>query len=1550
MSDTNTEIKLRALLKKSLDTINQLNAQKKDCVNDPIAIIGMSCRLPGGIHTPEAFWRLLLDRTEAVADFPKNEQLRRAFEKYISASGDCYTSKASYLDEDTTAFDARFFSLAPKEVKNMDPQQRMALELVWEAIERAGYNPLQLPAKTGVFVGVIGSEYGTMEKKQRDMGPYTATGSLASITSGRISHFLNVNGPSLSIDTACSSSLVALHLAIKSLQSGECDIAIAGGINLFGDPAVFRMLCQIDALSPDGKCKTFSEKADGYGRGEGGGFIVLKRLPDAQQDSDNILSSIVSSVVNHDGKSSGLTVPNGKAQEELLSNAIHQANITAADVDFIELHGTGTALGDPIEVQAIQNVYADRQSMEPLLLTGLKSNIGHLEAAAGIVGVIKATLCLMYKTLPPQVLDGDFNPRINFNDTNIEVPLTQKQLSVAKRKYYGGVSSFGFSGCNSHVILRREESTSVVEENTYPEHLICISARSDTALHALIKQYRDLVEKGNIDLGSLAFTANIGRTHFNYRMPFLVKDLINFRNQLDYYLKEQKVNVFPVDNNVSKKFTLFIDGFITLHAINDKIKDLYSRYATFRETIDEIDSLCMQLKYLSVKSVLFQVKRAGSSGISSTAMFAFHVASARLVIEMVGKPDFFVGTGLGQVAIAYLTGSLSLSDAITFVKNQEVDKDTRLISYVNDNRKNDHVISTFPFNGSFVYMETAINGDITNATTYHFEGLRFAAIDKKSVTDQFLEKIVPPKFAVLSSQTGGILTKRMLRQDWLLMLTGSSHMELCLETLKENDATLIIGISFAGSIYSELQNQIFSDTFTFLPIADMEQRNSRGVPHLLAALYKEGMDINWSAYYKNIGGEYRRKTLPTYPFERKSYCSDFIDNTVLAPVNEYPFGGKLLSLPIKEKIVQFAISIQNLPGVKDTHDILHIGYYHEMLLSAYLEVFHNTDIGIGEINFLEPLLLTNEERVVQVVFDKLSDGNIGFSVNALHGASWICYATGHIITSAVAIKDKDISELQKHSYKIDLPKVDFYNQMKQKGIELGNSVCWINELHIDDNIVCGDFISPYDKITNDIFPFNITSLDACAQQFNAFIPPGGDMGYMVESITDISFVKRVNNTPAKCITILKKYNDTDAALEGELYLINDTNEILYSVGYVKMKGVKAAYWDQLKKMQASLGRIEHLEQVLPESITIDYVIKFIRSSLSRLMDLPETDILLNSTLADLGCDSLMSLQLKRNIDSHFQVDFLLSNLVGDVSVVKLSELIIDKIFNSDTRGNEQSKMNITNKWIKKVSDISFNEPALRLYCFPYGGGGASVFQNWQGLLKNDIEVCAIQLPGREDRSSERFLTDINDFTGILTDIIAKEDDKPFAFYGHSAGALMAYAVADALQGTTRLNLVKLFCAGFSSPTVWPNPWYIDCNNDIVQLGFTGGLSILPDAQNMDLDLLSKMHKIFKLPFDFLGNESFTRTAINILVSDMRLIGSFKGGEQLSPLACPITAFAGQRDDRVKKEDIRQWTKLTSDKFSFTEFSGDHFFLSAAQNEKELTRIIREELNEMLKLK
>ena len=467
----------RAIITEALHKIDELNTRLEVAEKgstEPIAVVGMGCRFPGGVNSPEQYWQLLQDGRSGIVRVPAE---RWDADAYYSddntVPGTICNREGGFLTTwEPDEFDAGFFSIAPREAAAMDPQQRLLLEVAWEALEDAGIPPHTIRGtQTSVFVGLTAHDYLLMlsgKIRPEDLDPYIPWGNVANFAAGRLAYFLGVRGPALVVDTACSSSLVAVHLACESLRRRESDTALVGGTNLMLGPGISIACSRWGLLSPEGRCKTFDAGADGYVRGEGCGVVVLKRLTDAVRDGDRVLAVVRGSAVNQDGASSGLTVPNGPAQQALMRQALTSSRLQPSDIDYVEAHGTGTSLGDPIELDALSQVFSERGSSAPLVLGSVKTNFGHLEAAAGIAGFMKTVLSIRHAHIPKHLNFERFTPNASEDSSRLAIASTGMEWPSSAFPRRAGVSSFGFSGTNAHVVVEQGPAIDPVASQPEP--------------------------------------------------------------------------------------------------------------------------------------------------------------------------------------------------------------------------------------------------------------------------------------------------------------------------------------------------------------------------------------------------------------------------------------------------------------------------------------------------------------------------------------------------------------------------------------------------------------------------------------------------------------------------------------------------------------------------------------------------------------------------------------------------------------------------------------------------------------------------------------------------------------------------------------------------------------------------------------------------------------------------------------------------------------------------------------------------------------------------
>jgi myxalamid-type polyketide synthase MxaD len=1076
--------------------------QDREATTEPIAIIGVGCRFPGA-NDPAAFWQLLRDGVDAIREVPADRFDQRAFYDADPATpGKMNTRWGGFLGQ-VDQFDANFFGISPREALRMDPQQRLLLEVTWEALQDAGQVPERLAGTaTGVFIGISTNDYGRLQWNDLTrIDAYAGTGNALSIAANRISYLFDFRGPSIAIDTACSSSLVAVHLACCSLRTGESALALAGGVNLILSPAIAINFTKAGAMAPDGRCKAFDARANGYVRSEGAGVVVLKPLSKALADGDPIYAVIRGSAVNQDGRSNGLMAPNPLAQEAVLREAYRQAGVSPAEVQYVEAHGTGTLLGDPIEAQALGTVLGvERQSERPCALGSVKTNLGHLEAAAGIAGLIKVALMLRHREIAPSLHFEEPNPHIAFAALPLRVQTALGPWPTESGPALAGVSSFGFGGTNAHVVLQAAPPAIAGmpdAERKIGTCLLPLSARHPAALRSLARASRDFLANPECasSLPDVCYTASARLAHHDHRLAVTGGSSAQLVESLEAYLQGEARPGLSSGRKPSARRRKLVFVFPGQGSQWFGMgRRLLAQEPVFRKVIERCDQAMRPYGDWSLLAQLTTTDAARSRlnevGIIQPALFAMQIALAALWRSWGIEPQALVGHSLGEVAAAYVAGALNFDDAVRVICHRsrlfkrtigqgamaavELSiEDARRVLVGCEDR-----VSIAASNGP---TSTVLSGDpavlaaILDRLQHRDIFCRKVKVDFASHSPQMeplradllqaLAGLQPraESVPIYSTVTGEI--SHGLQFDasyWARNMREPVLFSAAVQRLVEDGHDIFLEISPHPILLSAMQQGFhhFGQEAAVLPSLRHEEDEHTVLMGSLGVLYTLGYPIDWNLIYPTGG---RCEHLPSYPWQReRCWFEPSAEDTKPYPeqvsrsgTGNHPVLGWHFTSPhlARTHFWEVTLDKKSLPYLDD-HSIqgvavLPASAYLEMALAAAVEVFGAQSVALHDIEFRKALFLPEAATyTIQVIVTQSGDGAASFHIySRAAGAesaikSSMLHATGMVCvrqdTSSITVNagSETLAEIRARCAEL-IPGQDYYAGLRESGIHYG---------------------------------------------------------------------------------------------------------------------------------------------------------------------------------------------------------------------------------------------------------------------------------------------------------------------------------------------------------------------------------------------------------------------------------------------------------------------------------------------------------------------------------
>ncbi len=1258
-----------------------------------IAVVGLACRFPGA-RDFDAFCDLLQQGRDAIREVPTDRWDPRAIDGLNGAT--CL--RGGFL-EDIDQFDASFFGISPREAASIDPQHRLLLEVSWEALEDAGLMSDRLGAsRSGVYMGLSTHDYGQLLCKRRaeEADAYLGVGASSSAGVGRISYALGFQGPSVAVDTACSSSLTAVNLACQALDRGECDLALAGGVNALLDPTLHVALLRAKMLAPDGRCKTFDASADGYGRSEGCGVVVLKRLRDAERDGDRVLAVILGGAVNHNGTSGGFTVPSGNVQERLLADALQQANSAPAEMAYLECHGTGTSLGDPIEVAAAAKVLGEgRASDRPLLLGSVKSNLGHLEAAAGIAGLLKVIAAFRQDQIPRHLHVARPNPHIPWHELPVRIATEPTAWPAGRR--LAGVSSFGFTGTNAHVVVEAPDSPSPArDERESSPRVLVLSARTEAALHAQARNLATwLSERPETPLAGVCHTLGIGRKHFEYRAAIVATTVAEALAGCSALATSAvHPDVFVGRSVEPPRVAWLFPG--TCEGALGMAGTLYDRFAVFRQSIDRLVGMIAAHTGTETASILDFPR-------SDLGLFSLEISLAELWRSFGLEPDLVFGGGMGALAACYVAGGLSLEDAVRLaICRTEQTPDVALL----------------PLRRPMLLLHAAGTGDWMNAgekpepmldvflSREPADWSRLTPIVARRRCDVLLpigadtgdlaslighwpsDAIRPVMLDCLCAEMGAIGTpdaftphasgRKNNSPAWEGGVGSQRSSPPDPVVLEPSNAAERFGAKRPPSDgHSPPPQPPLPKGGSYLELPPTGARGDIRFANHFAQLYSLGCRFDFAAWDRDESP--RRLALPTYPFQRTRHWFEHRKSPT-RPDNEVT----RLDLASGETIIQRTVSARSLCFLRDHHIygtmIVPGAHFLTLALDEFRASFQLVDIGLQE-----PILVPEgDERTLEFLIrpvDSMGERTFRFATRSASNTSataWSIHGQGR-----VRMREEAHESLPGRfaleswiSHRSARKGSELYADLNALGLQLGPAFRLIQTIWSGDREALAELIVPGHNQTNDcgaIIPTPV--LDACCQVIAALEQDSPERSLFLPTHYERFAV--FGPIPARfyCHARVRPEGSGRDVLVTDLTLLDPDGEVFGCVlGFQVRRAPRAALLRNLRGSDdraagTALAEAETAASLREALATSEdrhaVLVRVLQTEVARVLELSgPDDVPGDQPMADLGVDSLMASEFRDVVEKRLGQSVHVTTFFDHPTLDGLARHLLDHVITS----------------------------------------------------------------------------------------------------------------------------------------------------------------------------------------------------------------------------------------------------------------------------------------------
>jgi len=1600
-----------------------------------VAIIGIACRLPGAANHP-AFWQNLCEGVESISPL-SDQELASAGVPAELLRDPSYVKAASLLP-DIDQFDAAFFEYSPQEARLMDPQQRLLLEVAWEAFEDAGQPVGGSAQPIGVFTGLGG----VVSSYLVDRLPFSAdlpgyTGGLSHLgndkdfSSTRISYKLNLTGPSINVQTACSTSLVAVHLASQAILAGECDMALAGAATVRVPQRVGYTSMKGGILSPDGHCRPFDADAQGTIFGSGVGAVLLKELNTAVADGNHIYAVIRGSAINNDGGDKvSYTASSAVGQARAMIEALLLADVSPSDIDYVECHGTGTIVGDPLEIDALTRAFRNKTDRGGFCAIGsVKSNIGHLEQTAGLAALIKTALALKNGRIPPSLNFRRPNPKIDFASSPFFVNTQCRDWPASGRPRFAAVNSLGLGGTNAFVVLEEPPTSSEMAGET-DLALFALSARTDAALRASIERHHTWLAHSQAPLPDICFTSTGGRTHFPVRFAAVAGST----RQLQDALAAQIANSAAPRGTGERRLAFLFSGQASQYARMGS--ELYRHQPVFREEVDRCTGIVGNRLGQPLADVLLSDQTASSlidqTAYTQPALFAVQAGLVALWRSWGIVPDAVLGHSVGEFAAAYCAGVYTLEQALGLLAErarlmQALPRDGAMAAVLSDEAT---VAAAIEQCGRTDIAIAALNAPqnivisgARDAVTDLVAGFERAGIRCRllTVSHAFHSPLMRPAADELG-RIAAAVQGRTPQITWTSTVSATAmrgppdarywrdhalnpvRFSAGMRALIQTGVSDLIEIGPGNTLLALGRQSMDANGATWL--GSLSKRGeSKEILTTLAELYRRGYDVDWDGF--NRPCPRRRVPLPTYPFEhRRFWIEADAKGRPTAALGDGLTGVRLRS-PLPDIQFESTYSLGRF-GYLDDHRIYGMPVLPTTvgltaLHDAARQCFGSDAVEIANLQYREAMVLPEDgDRIVQSIFTRLDDTAAEFrfaSTGTAAADTWRTHMVG------VARKEDPARNARSATLELgqvrerctgSIPIERYYETLRALGLEYGASFRAIETLQRGGGEVLTRVRLPAHLSVDGQSGLHPALLDACLHLYPALVDAYGDFTQAVEEPRRVFLPVGVERFRCAGVRTREVWvhgvrrqggNDGTETLAVDIAIYRDDGSFAAAIEGLSLKPLSpealrpqgtVAAGDAARQTapgvaaRASTGhggdaaslRLQLREA--PKAKSRELLVAFIRQEAMKTLGMTDT-IDAVRPLGELGLDSLMSVTLVNRLEAALGISISTLKLIQGPSVEELVDDLLPELTGPDdeaarrpvgstadeatapqptvvqpeqfagawpiaadaTTADEARPQPImaqseraAGKWLINVGQRP--APRLRLFCFPFAGGGSAVYRNWAQHIDPTIELIAIEPPGRLGRITETPVADMREFVDQLLSEIKALLDRPFAFFGHCLGALTMYETARRLIHTTGFRPEHLFASGARPPDRVTDQGGFEerVMHDLLNLAeFRVSLPAHAQPEDVFADLIR--HFNIQATEQFLSDPGLRQLMLPVVRAEFQMANNYRFVRE-PPWDIPITCFAARGDPYVSRSHALGWGRFTNSRLQVHIREGAHF--------------------------